>query len=918
MDFFKHWGKARPVAEAATSHHLLVYHSLDVAAVGAAWLERSRHLLQWMAQTAGLPVPALLDWLTFWLALHDIGKFATPFQAQRLDLVQMLQGHSVAAPALGAPRHDSLGLSAWQKWLAPLATQERWWGETAADHDMSPWAHAVTGHHGQPGRPDLATVTRYFSATDQTSLVAFVRAMRDLFITPSVMAAVCATEPEDFEVRSQRLSWWVAGVAVLADWIGSNTEFFPYEAQPDTSLARYWQQACARAHRALDQTGVLPAARPQEQPWARLFPHIRQPSALQAWAQQTALGKGPQLHLLEDVTGAGKTEAAVMLAHRLMVNGCADGYFIGLPTMATANAMYQRLVDVHARLFASDASLTLAHGRKDLVEMFAASVLRAGKAEADPAQQDDSATTRCTRWLADHNKRALLAPAGVGTVDQALLAVLQSKHQSLRLLGLFRKVLIVDEVHACDAYMQRTLEVLLRCHAASGGSAILLSATLPQGMKQRLFDAYAQGCGAQRPALIERAYPLITSWTGTPGAVSSTRCEEVAVPTRSDVRRTVQVHYTANLDAVLAHIAEALAQGQCVGWIRNTIGDALAAQALLCERVAPEGITLFHARFTLGDRLDIETEVLAHLGARSGPAQRRGRLLIATQVAEQSLDVDLDVLVSDLAPIDRLIQRAGRLCRHVRNQEGERLPLGAVDGRGAPQLWVYGPAWAPQPGADWFRQTFEKAACVYDDHAQLWLSAQQLQAGRFTMPEDARPMMEAVYGDVDIPPGLGKSHQTAQGKGYGNRSSAQSNTIKLEEGYVRSGLEWLADTSAPSRLGEDTVDVVLGRWVNGQVQPWRADKAAHAWAYSTLRVPRRLIDQAVPPATPEQAHAADAALASMPGGGRWVVLLVLAMVNGQWQGQALSQAQERRPAECRTWVYDGRRGLVAEAAPVPR
>ncbi|ASM76175.1 CRISPR-associated helicase Cas3 [Vitreoscilla filiformis] len=285
-------------------------------------------------------------------------------------------------------------------------------------------------------------------------------------------------------------------------------------------------------------------------------------------------------------------------------------------------------------------------------------------------------------------------------------------------------------------------------------------------------------------------------------------------------------------------------------------------------------------------------------------------MLIATQVAEQSLDVDLDVLVSDLAPIDRLIQRAGRLCRHVRNQAGERLPLGAVDGRGAPQLWVYGPAWAPQPGADWFRQTFKKAAYVYDDHAQLWLSAQQLQAGRFTMPEDARPMMEAVYGDVDIPPGLEKSHLKALGKGYGSRSNAQDNTIKLDEGYVRSGLEWLADTSAPSRLGEDTVDVVLGRWVNGQVQPWRADKAAHAWAYSTLRVPRRLIDQAVPPATPEQAHAVEAALASMPGGGRWVVLLVLAMVNGQWQGQALSQAKERRPAECRTWVYDGRRGLV--------
>lgn len=917
MDAFQYWGKARGARDSeevnAEACHLLVYHCLDVAAVGAAWLERSEPMWQWLAQTAKMPAPALLDWLTFWLALHDIGKFATPFQAQRPDLVQALRGRSVTLPAPGGPRHDSLGLSAWQTWLAPLAQAEGWFVPPEFERDMDAWAGAVMGHHGQPAQPDRASVVRHFGAGDQAAVIEFAQTLRRLFITPDVRAALCATELEDFELLSQRLSWWVAGVAVLADWIGSNTDFFPYEARPRVGLARYWQQACQRAHRALDQTGVLPVRSPAAVPFAQLFPHIAQPSALQAWAVATALPAGPQLHLLEDVTGAGKTEAAVMLAHRLMAQGSADGYFIGLPTMATANAMYQRLVEVHARLFAGEASLTLAHGRKDLVEAFAASVLRPGQPEADPAQLDDSATARCTRWLADHNKRALLAPAGVGTLDQALLAVLQSKHQCLRLLGLFRKVLIVDEVHACDAYMQRTLEVLLHVHAASGGSAILLSATLPQGMKQQLFKAYAAGRGVARPVLREPAYPLITSWPTAQEGQAQAVCDEVAVPTRDDVRRTIQVHYEADVGRVVAHITQALAQGRCVGWIRNTIGDALAAQALLREQVAPGCITLFHARFALGDRLGIEQDVLANLGARSGPAQRRGRLLIATQVAEQSLDVDLDVLVSDLAPIDRLLQRAGRLCRHVRDADGQRLPPGSTDGRGVPQLWVHGPAWSAEPGADWFRQAFEKAAYVYEDHAQLWLSAQQVQAGRITLPEDARPMIEAVYGDdAAVPAGLQKSQFRAVGKQLGERSAAQGSTITLDAGYERAGLDWLADTSAPSRLGEDTVEVVLGRWVNGQVQPWRADKAAHAWAYSTLRVPRRLIDEAAPPATPEQVRAVEAALADMPGGGRWVVLLVLAMVDGQWQGEALSQAREGQPAERKTWVYDECRGLIAQ------
>src|SRR5690606_26506584 len=144
---------------------------------------------------------------------------------------------------------------------------------------------------------------------------------------------------------------------------------------------------------------------------------------------------GPQIYLMEDVTGSGKTEAALTLTHRLMAHGVADGFFIGLPTMATANAMYGRIADVYRKLFAGDASLVLAHGRKTLVEDFAASIIEPGQDEGDARQGDESATRRCLRWLADHNKRALLAPAGVGTVDQALLGALQSKHQSLRLLG---------------------------------------------------------------------------------------------------------------------------------------------------------------------------------------------------------------------------------------------------------------------------------------------------------------------------------------------------------------------------------------------------------------------------------------------------------------------------------------------------
>jgi CRISPR-associated endonuclease/helicase Cas3 len=178
-----------------------------------------------------------------------------------------------------------------------------------------------------------------------------------------------------------------------------------------------------------------------------------------------------------------------------------------------------------------------------------------------------------------------------------LLAVLHSKHQSLRLLGLYNKVLIIDEVHACDAYMQGVLEVLLNFHARTNGSVILLSATLPVDMKQSLINAYTRGRNQTSVPLVNSIdYPLATCWYD-----GQTRLSETALSSRANVSRTVQVHYESDIDAVCAHIDAALKQGQCVGWIRNTVADAMAAYERFSVSVPADKITLFHARFSLQD-----------------------------------------------------------------------------------------------------------------------------------------------------------------------------------------------------------------------------------------------------------------------------------------------------------------------------
>lgn len=906
---FNYWGKADPACVLEQKWHPLVYHSLDVAAVGVAYLEHSS-LLNSCCRLLSCSEQDFLSWSAFLLALHDIGKFSEAFQAQRPDLILELQRREPNTTKIYSERHDSLGFWLWEEYLVDEVLLKI--GIDASrntQRSLKCWLLAVTGHHGMPPKPN-GNAESFFRREDKQAATDFVQAMAELLLTNEAKRIPTNLDSKDLQHLSEMLSWWFAGVTVLADWLGSNTQFFPYK-NPSTDLEKYWEYAQGQAAEALAHSGVSPSAIEKGRALKDLFPKIQEASPLQQWAVLVDIPQTPQIYLLEDVTGAGKTEAAMMLAYRLMEQGLAEGFFIGLPTMATANAMYKRVAEVYQKLFAGNANLVLAHGHKKLVEEFAATILPVGTPEQDTGQLDETASARCSAWLADHSKRALLASAGIGTIDQALLAVLHSKHQSLRLLGLFNKVLIVDEVHACDAYMQGVLEVLLEFHARTGGPVILLSATLPSRMKQALLNAYAKGCNQfSAPALRSQAYPLATRWHD-----GQTVLLEDALASRSCVSRTVQAHYEADDEKVFSHIITSLQQGQCVGWIRNTVADAMEGYERLSKTISPENITLFHARFALRDRLDKEAQVLDSFGENSKQQVRQGRLMIATQVAEQSLDVDFDVLITDLAPIDRVLQRAGRLQRHVRDAQGNRLTAtDAKDERSAPRLWVYAPAWSEQPKADWYSAAFKKAQYVYGHHGQLWLTAKVLQKGCFTMPVDARNLIEAVFSDTEtLPESLTKNALKAEGQEMSEASLAQLNTLKIDGGYKRGEIsDWWGESKTPSRLGEETMEVMLAKWVEGNLQRW----AEGVWTYSMVKVATRLLARVDAPSDPTQKAAYVYLQQTLPSQGKWCVLLPLVQrADGVWEGQAWTAGNEKsgKKPELLTWLYDADFGLrVAE------
>ncbi|PWV65555.1 CRISPR-associated helicase Cas3' [Plasticicumulans acidivorans] len=893
-----YWGKTR------AAWHLLPYHCLDVAAVGREYLLRHPRLCRFLAQALGLPEPVFIAWFSFFLALHDIGKFAETFQAQRSDVLRQLQAERPPLSKTSPQRHDSLGYLLWSDLLRARLRRGDWLQLTASTqrgrivNGLDAWAAAVTGHHGQPPQVAGARVDA-FSEADQQAALAFVDELAALLLAG--LDAVEVADAKAFADASRRLSWWLAGITVLADWIGSNTRWFDFCDDPAYGLARYWQRACRQAAEAVAECGVLPAASAAEQTLATLFPQLPAAGAspLQQCAATLTLGDGPQLFVLEDVTGAGKTEAALLLAQRLMAAGRADGLYFALPTMATATAMYARLGRVYARLFAPGErpSLVLAHGMRDLDPQFRASILAPAAAEDDyGAGALEAASVRCRAWLADSRKKALLAQVGAGTIDQGLLGVLPTRHQSLRLLGLFGKVLICDEVHASEPYVHRLLQSLLRFHAAAGGSAILLSATLPTQMRAELMRAWAEGGGRElRLPTQPGAYPLLTQ----------AGVGERALATRAAVARRVAVRRLDSIEQVIASLRAAAAAGRCACWIRNSVADAREAFAALAA-AGVESLTLFHARFSVADRQRIEQAVVARFGYDGAAAGRAGQIVIATQVVEQSLDLDFDVLVSDLAPIDALIQRAGRLCRHRRDEHGALRAAAdpQPDARGEPCLWLYGPAPRSDVDADWLRRLLPRAARVYPNHRQLWLGAHELERrGGFAMPDDARALIETVYGDGAEAPGvLDQSDIDADGARHAATTQAQLNALDPGQGYQHDGFTWADERLTPTRLGEAETLLRLAVLRDGEWCPLHAGVAG--WERSQVRVLARYAKAraALDGADETAAQQAEAAL---PDRGRWSVLLPLYPgAAGRWHGEVLDAAGRRR-----TLHYDVRLGL---------
>ncbi|MBN2054919.1 CRISPR-associated helicase Cas3' [bacterium] len=720
------WGKTndyRRISDRKEArYHPLLFHMLDVAAVaGLVWDHcLSSPLIERIARSLG---PCARYLLVFLAGAHDIGKASPAFQYQRPDLARFL--------TLRFSKNDQKRPHGY---ISAKVLTESIGNESAS----CLLAQITGGHHGLfPRSIDLALSISTLGNQMWRDL------RQDILVQLANIIGYQLDKEQAVigDIQDPSMVPILAGLISIVDWIGSSQDFFPCEMKighpVSLKASEYWFLAQDRAREALHRLGWLPAVSfAREADFSHIFRGYN-PNALQKATISLAKRQSePYLMIIEAPMGQGKTEAALYAADLAMCRGLARGLYVALPTQATGNAMYERVRNEYlkTRGHRGKLNLQLVHG--DALLALHASPREGELAEFAPSNIDEAGDVEAQTWFAAR-KRPLLAPFGVGTIDQSLLSVLQTRHWFVRMFGLAQKVLIFDEVHAYDAYMTTILERLLHWLSELDTTVILLSATLPEERRRALTSAYS-GCA---DAAFGR-YPRITVAPKRRYPCTIAEIPPMVINVPRENSRTINLERCTYGFAQLSVILNTrLRSGGCAAVICNTVNRSIEVYRHLRDHLIDTRCDLFHARTLKLWRTHKEKKIIQLYGKGikddGGDYVNESRpnrsVLVATQVIEQSLDLDFDIMFSETAPIDLLLQRMGRLHRHPR-----RRPQPFV----TPVFFIMCDADITGPPPDSFGNNIEY---IYHRYILLrtWLALRDRE--EVHLPGDIETLIEMVY-----------------------------------------------------------------------------------------------------------------------------------------------------------------------------
>ena len=784
--------------------HPLILHMLDVAASADSILSREPESTRIrMAVILGVEWEDARPWLLLAVACHDLGKACPGFQCKWPEFL--------AQTGLRLPRSPNSEIN--HAFVSQIALtellQETGWPDELAELV----ADTVGCHHGNRASPttlnNLRGDRRALGCDDWAKARrGLLEAMMEVF-NPSRLPTKQTLSGPDFMLLS--------GLTSFADWIGSNEDWFSFGTPGDCEDLQGWfQKRRAHADQAMTAIGWEPRTplSQETKSFEQVFQFAPRPLQ-QAVADALSNVKKPVIMLVEAPMGEGKTEAAFFAHLELQRRFGHRGLYVALPTKATGNAMFKRTIKFMRGQGANrKLDLQLLHGATFLNDTF--QNLRLSGIH----DSTNGGEIRAGEWFT-HKKRALLSEYGVGTVDQALLPILPVRHNFVRLWGLANRVVVFDEIHAYDTYTGTLLVHLLRWLLALGSSVVLLTATLPSSIRRKLADVV----GASLPEQ-EAEYPRLSVLHA--GAVKQTHFE--ADPARRRILRLRGI--PPDLPGMRSALEEHLASGGMGLALVNTVqraqelyrlfpeGEVLEREGQRVGKRLSDGteVSLFHARFPADRRQKREDHALEAFG-ESGNREGR-KILIATQVVEQSLDLDFDLIATDLAPIDLVLQRAGRLWRHARDSRLVSEPILLVAGLTGDEPPAFGkPLW-------W--------GAVYRESLLLrtWILLRNRQD--LTLPDEIDVLVQAVYEEQeDVPASLQerleKAFTAEEGEGIAHKIQANQAVIGFPD-----DASWndparfvLYDEDEPgvhrtlmaqTRLGEDSV-VAIPLWLDNGFLP---------------------------------------------------------------------------------------------------
>lgn len=793
-----------------------------------------------------------------WLlgALHDVGKAGPNFQAQSLGRAQRLYDTSALLAADGS---SALNINAGQEIASqsefphslaseiivgrvlgdrfnlftfasprPSATAFRR-TKSKPQHQLSPIIHQFSSilgaHHGMTANGTLAT--RHIVSSKQTDMLghadsAWPQVQRDIVLALVEESGVCFDD-DFWRDESSRLDRGVlsllASIVIEADWIASDDTIFPL-LHPDEDIGAS-EPSTVRASSAWEQLRLPSLWVPHppdtvDEALHSMFmlPSNAKPTPGQRAAFDATAGlEEPALAIVEDETGSGKTEAALMAAVNLAQSTGATGVFFGLPTQATSNGMFARFApwvrSLNTGGVAAGVSLSLTHSKATLnkdwrrvsrlddagTSAIADEYTGRNSSASDvvgiqigPGLPDDSRVTdegddagrrvgTSTRlkpgthsWLSGRKKR-LLSDFVIGTVDQLLMVAMRARHLMLRHSGLADKVVILDEVHAADSTMRFFLTKALVWLGRWGVPVIVLTATLPPDQKRELIRAYRRGlscqatrnagipyesspaaenhCAHDSEATLDTSDQALAASVVYPALTVATATTATVAPIARRSSRSVDVQEIADDNATLVATLRTLSrEGGCFAVIRNSVGRVQETAALLRNEFGHDNVIVAHSRFAASDRATKDRELLEAYG-KDSPTRPTFSIVLASQVLEQSLDIDFDAMFTDMCPIDLLIQRLGRVHRHTDRTRPEPLFR--------PQCFITGidTDQSNEPTATTLPKFVTDSEYVYGKHLLLRSLAalrSQCPDGTVMSPDDVAPLVHAVYSDTELGP----------------------------------------------------------------------------------------------------------------------------------------------------------------------